>query len=45
MIPKPFARVVLHFTTPLMVQGGTPAYAAAEAERFEQRVGPVEARG
>lgn len=41
MIPQPFARVVLHFTDPLMVQGGTPAEAAAEAARFEARVGPV----
>lgn len=44
MIPKPFARVVLHFSDPLMVQGETPAEAAAEAERFERRLSPVDAR-
>lgn len=44
MIPKPFAHVVLHFSEPVMVQGSTPGEAAAEAERFERRVAPVEAR-
>ena len=35
MIPKPFARVVLHFADPAMVRGTTPAEAASDAERFE----------
>lgn len=35
MIPKPFARVVLHFGAPTMVREGTPKDAAEDAPRFE----------
>lgn len=35
MIPKPFARVVLHFGAPTMVREGTPTDAAEDAPRFE----------
>jgi lysophospholipid acyltransferase (LPLAT)-like uncharacterized protein len=44
MIPKPFARVVLHFSEPTMVLGETPADAAAEASRFEALLAPKEAK-
>ena len=35
MIPKPFARIVLHFGQPTFTREGTPADAAEDAPRFE----------
>lgn len=35
LIPKPFARVVLHFGEPTFVRKGTPADATEDAPRFE----------
>lgn len=35
MIPKPFARIVLHFGEPTFVREGTPADATDDAPRFE----------
>jgi hypothetical protein len=40
MIPKPFARVVLHFSDPTMVCAGTATDAAADAPRFEALLAP-----
>jgi lysophospholipid acyltransferase (LPLAT)-like uncharacterized protein len=39
-IPKPFARIVLHFGDPTTVRPGTPADAAEDAARFEALLGP-----
>ena len=43
LIPKPFARVVLHFGAPEQVRGDSPAAAAEDARRFEGLIGPREA--
>lgn len=42
MIPKPFARLVMHFSDPTFVQGSTPAEVSKEAARFEALTGPRE---
>ncbi len=42
MIPKPFARLVMHFSDPTFVQGSTPAEVSEEAARFEVLTGPRE---
>lgn len=36
MIPKPFARVTVAYSEPVLVGGASPREAAAEAERFER---------
>jgi len=43
MIPRPFARIVLHFSDPTPVREGTPTDAAADATRFEALLAPREA--
>jgi lysophospholipid acyltransferase (LPLAT)-like uncharacterized protein len=47
MIPKPFAKLVLHFSDPTFVKGTTPAEAGEDTARFEALTGPREviARG
>lgn len=40
MIPKPFARVVVHFGEPAMIDAESPAEAARMAEAFAARIAP-----
>lgn len=43
MIPKPFARVRVHFGEPTFVRGATPAEAEADAGRLEALIDPPDA--
>ncbi len=40
MIPKPFARLVVHFSDPTFVKGTTPSEVSEETARFEALTGP-----
>jgi lysophospholipid acyltransferase (LPLAT)-like uncharacterized protein len=40
MIPKPFAKVVVHFGDPTMIEARNPAEAAQLADAFAARIGP-----
>lgn len=42
MIPKPFARVVVHFGEPERIVAANPSDAAAQADAFAVRLGPRE---